>query len=114
MKTPIDLTMPNVHVENSINGSPSWRRGFILIPLLLACFALAPTAQTAPKPSPTPQAWTATVGAQSTDQGQQALAFLPNEIWIHAGDSIRWTLYVHQIWMGVLRPTLPRLMAQHA
>jgi len=97
MKTPIDLTMPNVHVENSINGSPSWRRGFILIPLLLACFALAPTAQTAPKPSPTPQAWTATVGAQSTDQGQQALAFLPNEIWIHAGDSIRWTFDSNEI-----------------
>ncbi|MGH9482600.1 MAG: cupredoxin domain-containing protein, partial [Terriglobales bacterium] len=35
--------------------------------------------------------WTATVGAQSPDQGQQALAFLPNEFWIHAGDTITWT-----------------------
>src|ERR1700738_2518540 len=34
--------------------------------------------------------WRATVGAQSGDKGRQALAFLPNEIWIHAGDSIEW------------------------
>jgi hypothetical protein len=32
--------------------------------------------------------WHATVGAQSGDKGHQALAFLPNEICIHAGDSI--------------------------
>ena len=35
--------------------------------------------------------WKATVGAQSHDKGRQALAFLPNELWIHAGDSIAWT-----------------------
>src|SRR5438105_12212823 len=35
--------------------------------------------------------WNATVGAQSNDKGIQALAFLPNEIWIHAGDRITWT-----------------------
>jgi plastocyanin len=34
--------------------------------------------------------WRAWVGAQSPDLGSQALAFLPNELWIHAGDSIRW------------------------
>jgi len=42
-------------------------------------------------PSATAQKWYATVGAQGPDQGRQALAFLPNEIWIHAGDSIKWT-----------------------
>lgn len=36
--------------------------------------------------------WNATVGAQSHDLGRQGLAFLPNEIWIHAGDSITWTV----------------------
>jgi plastocyanin len=36
--------------------------------------------------------WSATVGAQSHDLGRQGLAFLPNEIWIHAGDSITWTV----------------------
>jgi plastocyanin len=36
------------------------------------------------------QSWQATVGAQSKDMGLQAMAFLPNEIWIHEGDSITW------------------------
>src|SRR5258708_23071846 len=35
--------------------------------------------------------WQATVGAKSKDKGRQALAFLPNEIWIHAGDNVTWT-----------------------
>lgn len=38
------------------------------------------------------QSWEATAGAQSKDQGSQALAFLPNEIWIHVGDTITWSL----------------------
>jgi plastocyanin len=37
------------------------------------------------------QSWQATAGAQSQDKGRQALAFLPNEIWIHAGETITWT-----------------------
>jgi plastocyanin len=36
--------------------------------------------------------WNATIGAQSADLSWQALAFLPNEMWIHAGDSITWTI----------------------
>jgi plastocyanin len=36
------------------------------------------------------QNWHAKVGAETPDMGRQALAFLPNEIWIHAGDSITW------------------------
>ena len=41
--------------------------------------------------------WTASVGAQSNDLGRQALAFLPNEIWIHAGDSISWIFNTDEI-----------------
>jgi len=41
--------------------------------------------------------WNATVGAQSNDKGDQALAFLPNEIWIHAGDRIKWTFNADEI-----------------
>jgi plastocyanin len=41
--------------------------------------------------------WTATVGAQTMDKGMQALAFLPNEIWIHVGDSITWTFQADEI-----------------
>jgi plastocyanin len=41
--------------------------------------------------------WNAAVGAQSTSLGTQALAFLPNEIWIHAGQNITWTFNVDEI-----------------
>jgi plastocyanin len=41
--------------------------------------------------------WQATVGAQSKNKGHQALAFLPNEIWIHAGDTITWTFPTDEI-----------------
>src|SRR5258708_7205017 len=37
------------------------------------------------------QTWKATAGAQSKDMSKQAIAFLPNEMWIHQGDSIDWT-----------------------
>jgi len=41
--------------------------------------------------------WQAVVGAQSTDKGRQILAFLPNEIWIHAGDSVTWKVETNEI-----------------
>jgi plastocyanin len=41
--------------------------------------------------------WHATVGAQSKNMGRQALAFLPNEIWIHEGDSITWKFDVDEV-----------------
>jgi len=33
----------------------------------------------------------AVAGAQSHDKGKQVLAFLPNELWIHEGDSVQWS-----------------------
>src|SRR5215813_8624266 len=41
--------------------------------------------------------WQAMVGAQSTEEGIQALAFLPNGLWVHAGDSITWTFPTPEI-----------------
>lgn len=41
--------------------------------------------------------WQLQVGAQNGDQAHQALAFLPNEIWIHPGDSITWTFVAAEI-----------------
>lgn len=40
--------------------------------------------------------WQAIAGAESPGRGSQALAFLPNELWIHAGDNIRWTFPTHE------------------
>src|SRR5437762_2507547 len=39
----------------------------------------------------------ATTGAQSGDKGKQALAFLPNEVWVHTGDSVTWTFPTDEI-----------------
>jgi len=52
------------------------------------------------------ETWHAFVGAQTHDKGRQALAFLPNEIWIHAGDSITWTFAADEIHtLTFLQPT---------
>jgi plastocyanin len=40
--------------------------------------------------------WQLQAGAERPNRGTQALAFLPNEIWIHVGDSIRWTFPTHE------------------
>jgi plastocyanin len=44
-----------------------------------------------PYPVRAEENWNATVAGQSKDMAKQAIAFLPNELWIHAGDSITWT-----------------------
>jgi plastocyanin len=56
--------------------------------------------------------WQATVGAQSDDLGRQGWAFLPNELWIHAGDSVTWTFASDEphtasfLTFNQLRPTI--------
>jgi plastocyanin len=56
----------------------------LLIALCLPFSALADT-------------WQLQVGAQNGDKAHQALAFLPNEIWIHPGDSVTWTFPASEI-----------------
>ncbi|HEV2696900.1 MAG TPA: plastocyanin/azurin family copper-binding protein [Terriglobales bacterium] len=57
--------------------------------------------------------WQAAVGAQSEDKGRQVVAFLPNELWIHVGDSIQWNVKadeIHTITLltaGQVRPPFP-------
>ena len=43
------------------------------------------------------QSWQATAGAQNQSKRIQALAFLPNEIWIHAGDTVEWNFAVDEV-----------------
>jgi plastocyanin len=74
----------------------TWFPALLRWALLLAVLIVPRAVRADPTPTPTatpnsgPAQWHATVGAQSGDKGRQALAFLPNEIWIHAGDSITW------------------------
>jgi len=55
--------------------------------------------------------WQLQVGAQNASMAHQALAFLPNEIWIHSGDSITWTFPATEIHtvsflaLGQVRPS---------
>jgi plastocyanin len=63
-------------------------RWMLLFTVLIVPQVLWGAGSTPVTPQPTPgKTWYASVGAQSNDKGRQALAFLPNEIWIHAGDS---------------------------
>ena len=41
--------------------------------------------------------WQLKVGAQAGEMAHQALAFLPNEIWIHPDDSITWTFPTDEV-----------------
>ncbi|GAC1420092.1 MAG: hypothetical protein NVSMB62_13690 [Acidobacteriaceae bacterium] len=58
---------------------------------LLAASTLLLTIVLAPFTAQAQQTWRALLGAQNKDMGKQAIAFLPNELWIHSGDSIIWT-----------------------
>ncbi len=80
------MNTPSAHIQSKSGRS---RPPAISHWLLLLTFLVVPQIVQAQ--------WTATVGAQSNDKGFQALAFLPNEIWIHAGDSITWTFAVDEI-----------------
>src|SRR5215470_9852581 len=57
--------------------------------------------------------WHAIAGVQRPGEGIQALAFLSNELWIHAGDSITWifpTAEIHTVTFlkpGQIRPARP-------
>jgi len=74
----------------------------------LACWIFAPAIFIAPRAGYA-AIWQATAGAQSTDEGIQALAFLTNELWVHAGDSVRWTFPTPEIHtVTFLKPGQPR------
>ena len=60
-------------------------------PLVIAAFLAAVGIFLCPDTARAAQTWQALVGAQTKDMGKQAIAFLPNEMWIHVGDSINWT-----------------------
>jgi hypothetical protein len=78
-------TMTTLRLRKSIDRSLSWRSGFLLIPLLLACFALSPTVRATDLESVLPHGNTAdgsgvltslsTTATNNTAIGFQALHF---------------------------------------
>jgi plastocyanin len=59
------------------------------------------------------QDWQVQVGAQSEDLGRQVIAFLPNELWIHVGDSVAFSVATDEphtvtfLSPGQVRPPFP-------
>ena len=45
--------------------------------------------------------WQMQVGAETGNKAHQALAFLPNEIWIHAGDTITFSFSHSCPWLSL-------------
>jgi plastocyanin len=85
-------------MNRSIRGAV---RGWILAALIVAA------------PLALPAQWLANVGAETPDESSQANAFLPNEIWVHAGDNITWTFVpvneIHTVTFlmpGQVRPSM--------
>jgi plastocyanin len=63
-----------------------------LICILLAMLAsLITTNIASAHGSPKPRIWHAIVGVASHDQATQGLVFLPNVLWVDAGDTVIWT-----------------------
>jgi len=64
-------------MRQSLSTRVSWFCLLLLVGVILSS-----------KPGRADFTWHVQVGAQSKDLGRQALAFLPNEIWIHQNDNI--------------------------
>jgi plastocyanin len=58
-----------------------------------------------PQPAKAQRTWYANVGSETKTHAGQADAFLPNELWINAGDSIEWT------WRPINEPHTLTLLA---
>ncbi len=63
----------------------------------LSLFFFALAVMSLAGPALAQQTWQAKAGAETPGMGRQALAFLPNEMWIHAGDSVTWTFNSDEI-----------------
>ncbi len=63
-----------------------------VVVLLAACAALiTPLLLGAPADAASAhRTWTVTVGTQTPDMAVQGMVFLPKEVWVDAGDTIRW------------------------
>src|SRR5256885_2015496 len=82
MRTTRRMTMQELH--KNVSRRVAWFAGVALLAGVATGMASATE-------------WKAFVGAETPDQGNQVLAFLPNEFWIHAGDSIQFTFLTNEV-----------------
>jgi plastocyanin len=78
------------------------------------CWLLLAAVLIVPSQAKAGTTYNANVGGETRDQGVQADAFLPNELWIFEGDSIKWTFVpkneIHTVTLltpGQIRPSAP-------
>jgi plastocyanin len=62
----------------------------VLSSILLALVVAAPSRADAARGEHHARTWHVAVGQQSRDLAVQGMAFLPGEIWVNAGDTVRW------------------------
>jgi plastocyanin len=67
-----------------------FRRAFIGLGVVAAMFA-AFLGTTAAHAASAPRTWHAVVGAENGNHAIQGMVFLPRDIYINVGDTIRWT-----------------------
>ncbi len=78
------------------------------------CLMLLAAVLIVPAPAKAQTTYNASVGGETRDQSVQADAFLPNELWLFEGDSIKWTFVpkneAHTVTLltpGQIRPSAP-------
>src|SRR5689334_19751025 len=83
---PLQGQEPTMHMKVLL------RRRLALVVAGLTALAL-PVAigQSASASSPAPVTWHVMVGTETPDMAVSAMAFLPREVWIDKGDTVRWT-----------------------
>src|SRR6202162_319478 len=75
----------------------------------VACLALAALLAGGATRTASATEWKAWVGAETPDLGNQILSFLPNEFWIYAGDSIRFSFLTDEVHtVSFLNPGQPQ------
>src|SRR5205807_6454258 len=90
----VHLTLPK---GTLVMKTPARTRLAASVGVVAASAAILLAVTLTPRPLQAAWQWHAAVGAQSKDLGHQALAFLPNELWIHAGDTVTWTFEAEEI-----------------
>src|SRR5580765_7240025 len=71
-------------------GKPLLRR-LVLLVVSTTALALPVAVGSSASAAPAPVTWHVRVGAETPDMAVTAMAFLPKEVWVDAGDTVAWT-----------------------